>query len=402
MRKNGINTELRPIDGGICAPDGFKVGGVACGIKEDGRTDLAMIVAQKRCRVACVYSQVVKVGAPIPVTKKNLSNGLAQAILINGGIANAFSEDGEQLAQRAVRLVEKYHNIPYDDVVIASTGKLGKPLTLAPFERGIAALREGMGSGEEYDAAVADAVSSVDGDTKTFSFSFNLGDYPCKIGGIYKGKLHVNPNMATTLVFMTTDVNISQKMLSRALSAETRETLNMLALDGEPFPNDMACIMTTCRAENSLIDCVDSEYMKFTRALRAVLTYICDDVARCSDGKTVLCSVLGARSKQVSRAISKQIATSDVIKKSILRNDIDTDGILYILSQSDAITDYSRVEITLWAKDKCLALYEDEKKIRVSEESLRTMLGSPDVNLRVRIGYGNYASTAYGSAILTK
>lgn len=98
MRKNGINTELRPIDGGICAPDGFKVGGVACGIKEDGRTDLAMIVAQKRCRVACVYSQVVKVGAPIPVTKKNLSNGLAQAILINGGIANAFAEDGEQLA----------------------------------------------------------------------------------------------------------------------------------------------------------------------------------------------------------------------------------------------------------------------------------------------------------------
>lgn len=402
MRKNGINTELRPITGGICAPDGFKVGGVACGIKEDGQTDLAMIVAQKRCRVACVYSQVAKVGAPITVTKKNLSNGLAQAILINGGVANAFAEDGEQIAQSAVRLVEKYHNISYDDVVIASTGNLGKTLTLAPFERGIAALREGMSNGEDYNAAVAEAVSSVDEVAKTFAFTFNLGDYPCKIGGVYKGKLHVNPNMATTLVFMTTDVNISQKMLARALAAETRETLNMLALDGEPSPNDMACIMTTCRAENSLIDCVDSEYSKFTRALRAVLTYICNDIARRTDGKTMLCSVLGARSKQVSRAISKKIATSDVVKKSVLRNDIDTDGILYILSQSDAIDDFSRVEISLHTEDKRLVLYEDEKKIRASESSMQSMLGSPDVNLCVRIGYGNYASTAYGSAILVK
>ena len=259
-----------------------------------------------------------------------------------------------------------------------------------------------MGRGGEFSVAAADAITSVGERAKDFSFSFDLGDYPCKIGGIYKGKLHLNPNMATTLVFITTDVNISQKMLSRALAAETRETLNMLALDGEPSPNDTACIMTTGKAGNYLIDCVDSEYLKFTRALRAVLTYICDDIAQQSDGKALLCTVLGARSKQVSRAISKKIATSDVVKKSLLRNDIDVDGILYILSEFDAVGDYACVEIYLQAGEKRLVLYEDEKKIRAPEELRREMLRAPKANLCVRIGYGNYASTAYGSAISEK
>lgn len=400
MRKNGVNTELRPIFGGICAPEGFKAGGIACGIKDGEQRDLAMIIAERRCRTACVYAQTPTVGAPIPVTKKHLSNGLAQAVLINSGVANVFMPEGEQLAQEASRLVEKYHNVCYDDVVVASTGEIGKNLTLAPFDRGIAALRVHMGRGREFSLAAADAITSAGEKAKDFSFSFDLGAYPCKIGGIYKGKLHLNPNMATTLVFITTDVNISQKMLQRALAAETRETLNMLALDSEPSPNDTACIMTTGKAGNYLIDCVDSEYVKFTRALRAVLTYICDDIAQQSEGKTMFCKVLGARSKQVSRTLSKKIAMSDVVKKSVLHNDIDVEGILYMLSESDAVSDYSCVEIYLETEDKRLVLYEDERKIITGEEQRRAMFTSPKTGLCVRIGYGNYASTAYGSAIL--
>lgn len=400
MRKNGINNDLRFIDGGICAVDGFKAGGVCCGIKNEDEYDLAMIIAERKCRAACVYSQSPVVGAPIPITKKHLSNGLAQAILINSGAANVFLPNGEVLAGSATRLVEKYHNISYDDVIIASTGLIGKALTIDDFDRGIAALRVHMGTTRAHSKAAAEAITSNGERAKHFAFSFDLGDFPCKIAGVFKGKMHVSPNMATTLVFLTTDVNISQAMLARALAAETRETLNMLALDGEPSPNDMACIMTTCKAGNYIIDCVDSEYAKFTRALRAVLTYICEGIASESAGQIIRCRVLGAKSKPLARTISKRLATSDVVKRAVLRNQIDVDGILFILSEFEGIQDYAGAQIFLQTADKKVAIYEDERKIAIFDETLREILRASDLILGVCIGKGNYASTAYGTAIL--
>ena len=402
MRKNGINRELRPIDGGICAPEGFRAGGVACGIKDEDKKDLALIIAPRKCRTACVYSTLPKVGAPIPITKKHLSNGLAQAVLINSGVANVFMPDGEKLADNATRLVEKYHNISYDDVLIASTGEIGKEITIDNFDRGVAALRVHMGVGSSFSRAAADAITSRGEKGKDFSYAFDLGDFPCRIGGIYKGKMHVCPNMATTLAVLTTDVNISQEMLARALAAETRETLNMLAIDGEPSPNDMVCIMTTGRAGNSLIDCVDSEYMKFTRALRSVLIKICENIALGAEGRAIPCILSGAKSKQVSRTLSKRIATSEVLKKIVLRNDIDVDGILYILSESDGISDYSLVSVYLQAGDRRLMFYEDENKIFSAEELRAEFLNQPGVTLCVRIGSGNYSSKAYGVAHVEK
>lgn len=400
MRKNGINSELRAIDGGICAVDGFKAGGVCCGIKNEGENDLALIVAERKCRTACVYSLSPVVGAPIPITKKHLSNGLAQAILVNSGAANVFLADGEKLADGATRLVEKYHNISYDDVIIASTGEIGKPITMDNFDRGIAALRVHLGVTRTFSKAAADAITSNGEKAKQFAFSFDLGDFPCKIAGIYKGKMHVSPNMATTLVFLTTDVNISQSMLERALAAETRETLNMLALDGEPSPNDMACIMSTCKAENYIIDCVDSEYAKFTRALRGVLTYVCEGIAGESKGQIIRCKVLGAKSKPLARSISKRLATSDIVKRAVVRNQIDVDGIMFLLSEFEGISDYSRVQIFLQSAEQEMIIYEDERKILFSDERLLQVLHAPDLVLGVRVGNGNYAATAYGSAIL--
>lgn len=400
MRKNGINCELRFIDGGICAVDGFKAGGVCCGLKNEENNDLAMIVAERKCRTACVYSLSPVVGAPIPVTKKHLANGLAQAILVNGGAANVFLSNGEALADGATRLVEKYHNIAYDDVIIASTGVIGKPITMDNFDRGIAALRVHLGTTREYSKAAADAITSNGEKAKHFAFSFHLGDFPCKIAGIYKGKMHVSPNMATTLVFLVTDVNISQAMLSRALAAETRETLNMLALDGEPSPNDMACIMTTCKAGNYIIDCVDSEYAKFTRALRAVLTYICEGIASEGMGRTIRCQLLGAKSKPLARLIAKRIATSSIIKSAVARNEIDIDGIMFLLTEFEGINDYSKVQIFLQSADKKMVIYEDERRIVFSDATMRQMLSATDLIVGVRIGNGNYGAIAYGSAIL--
>ncbi len=402
MRKNGINRELNAIEGGICAPDGFKAGAVACGIRSDNEMDLALIIAEKKCRTACVYSTLGKLGAPSVITRKHLFNGLAQAVLVNGGIANVFMENGEKLADAATRLIEKNFSVSFDDVVIASTGEVGKPLTLLPFEAGVPNLRYNIGNGEEYSLAAAQAISSVGETPKQMAFAFDLGAYPCKIGVICKGDIHVAPNMATTLVFITTDVNISTEMLQRALAAEVRETLNMLSIDGVGSPNDMVCIMSSCRAGNYIIDCVDTEYEKFVIALRFVLRKVCRAIVENSVRayeKPFYCQVSGCKSKQESRAISKKLIENKIVKHALLRQDIDVEGILLILSEFDAIKDSGRVEISLRSGIVQLSMYENGRKQACLSEIKRELLSAGDTMLCVRIGSGNYSSIAYGTAL---
>ena len=330
---------------------------------------------------------------------------MAQAVLVNSGIANVFLENGEKLADAATRLIEKNFSVAFDDVVIASTGVIGKRLTLQPFEVGIPQLPKNIGNNAEYSLAAAQAIASYGEEAKQLSFSFDLGAYPCKIGVICKGDMHVSPNMATTLVFITTDVNITTEMLQRALATEVRETLNMLNLDGVGSPNDMACIMASCRAGNYVIDRVDTEYEKFTKALRAVLSEVCRVIVEGSlrrDEKPFYCKVLGCKSKQLSRAISKRLIRSDIVKCAVRRQDIDLEGIFFLLSEFDAVKDYADVEICLQSGMVRLALYENEQKMSCLPEIKNNLLSAADATLCVRVGKGNYASLAYGSAYTDK
>ncbi|MBQ8428738.1 MAG: bifunctional ornithine acetyltransferase/N-acetylglutamate synthase [Clostridia bacterium] len=398
MRKNGVNRQIYSIEGGICAPGGFKVGGVPCGIRDNGENDLALLISEKKCKTACVYSQLPNLGAPIGITKKHLYNGLAQAVLINGGVANVFMPEGEQIADGACRLAEKYFNVSFDDVVIASTGEIGKPLRLDSFETGLISLRTRMGNQEGYNLAAAEAIASPNEKAKTAAYSFYIGDFLCKIGVLYKGNMHVCPNMATTLIFLTTDVNISSAMLSRSLSAEVRETVNMLNLDGTASPNDTVCIMTNGRAENSLIDRVDSEYNKFTLALRAVLREVCRSIAQEGKGRTIQCKAIGAKSKQLARAVAKTLVGSAVVKDLFVSGEVDLEGIMYLLFGVEGFQDFARVQIFLQANEVELVLYEDEMRIPYNRLLVEGALNSKDVTLCVRLGNGNYDALAYGCA----
>lgn len=398
MRKNGVNRQIYSIEGGICAPGGFKVGGVSCGIRDNNEKDLALLISEKKCKTACVYSQLPNVGAPIGITKKHLYNGLAQAVLINGGVANVFMPEGERIADGACRLVEKYFNVSYDDVVIASTGEIGKELRLDSFETGLISLRTRMGIHEAYNLDAAKAITSPNEKAKVAAYSFYIGDYLCKIGVLYKGNMHVCPNMATTLIFLTTDVNISSAMLSRSLSAEVRETVNMLNLDGIASPNDTVCIMTNGRAGNSLIDRVDSEYNKFTLALRAVLREVCRSIVKEGYGKAIQCKVTGAKSKQLARAVAKNLVGSSVVKNLFLRGEVDMEGVLYSLYSIEGYQDFSHLQISLQASGTQLVLYEDEMRIPGNRLLLDSALNSADLTFCVRVGNGNYEAIAYGCA----
>ena len=398
MRKNGINRELREISGGVCAPDGFKANALSCGIRPNGELDLGLIATERRCSVAGVYSTASMQGEPVLVTKKHVKRGYASAILANGGIANVYVDGTGKRTEKICQEMDMAGLYSASEMIVASTGEIGKRLDFSLIEKKLKPLARGLERSEEMGQRFADAISSENERAFQFSYGFDLGDIACKIGGIYKGSLHVAPNMATTLVFLTTDVNITSEMLQKALSAETRETLNMLDLDGSPSPNDMACIMANGKAGNYLISCADTEYTKFCFVLRSVLLRICEKIMFADEKKRALtCKVRGAKSKQVARAVAKKVIGLESLKDCLQEGKMDVKGILYAVLEHTPSVDLKRVSVRLHGADKILTVCENGVHLSMDQETLAPFLRGERISIEIHLQMGNYSATAFGA-----
>ena len=393
MRKNGVNRNLTAIEGGICAPEGFLAGACACGIRTQGE-DLALLLADCRCATAAVYTDG-EIGAPSVLSKKHLSDGYSRAIVVNGGVANLFLSGGAQLADKVCGLVEKRFVIRKEDVLIASTGEVGKSLFFENFERGVKDLPASLNR-ENGGESVVRALIGENGIGGQLSFSFELGAFSCKIGALFKATAHVCPNMATTLVFLTTDVNITPEMLQKALSSATRETLNGLNIDGISSPNDAVFILANGKAGNYKINCVDTEYQKFVGALQLTLTKVCKAIITGGNRKGFCCQILGAKSKQIAREIGKTLVGATALKKSFLDRRADVDGVLYALSQMGAVEDVSAMKIAVKTPQARLLVFEDGKKLPQNPLLIEELLSERELTLEVDLGVGNFRSVAFG------
>ncbi len=398
MRKNAINRELREIPGGVCAPSGFKVNAISCGIRPNGGLDLGLIATDRRCSAAGVYSTASMQGEPVLVTKKHLKRGYASAIIANGGIANVYVDGKGTRTDRMCHALDMAGLFSANEVIVASTGEIGKRLDFSLIESQLKPLAKGLECSEEKGVLFAQAISSDDSKAYQFSYGFDLGDIPCKIGGIYKGDLHVAPNMATTLVFLTTDVNITSEMLQKALSAETRETLNMLDLDGAPSPNDMACIMANGRAGNYIISCADTEYSKFCFVLRSVLLKICNKIIRAdSEKRPFVCKVRGVKSKQIARAVAKKVIASEALKVGLQKGAVDVKAVLYAVLDFTPSVDLNNVSVQMHTPENSIAIFEKGIYLSIEKERLAPFLQSESICLDVNLHMGNYSATAFGA-----
>ncbi len=395
MRKNGINRELRPIEGGVCAPDGYSAGAVSCGIRPDGGKDFMMILSQRRCAVGYVGTTGINAGAPVKVTKKNMRMGYARAIIANGGIANALQEDGERLAFKTCDLFFS-HGLERTEIVLASTGEIGKPFPFRALQQGVKPLLEGLTSTDKGSRAAAQAVRGEYCEGKQLSFAFDLGDYPCKIGVIFKGGRQTAPNMATFLAFLTTDVNITTPTLQRALEAEVRETLNMLNVDGTPSPNDCVCIFANGRAGNYKIDCVDSEYKKFTIALRAVLAEICKSIAKDGGDRMFTCRVRGAISKEVARSVAREIVGNQAVKSALKQGIVDVKSVFYAALAVGNMLKTERLRLAVKSVGGEIVLHEEGRSLPACAAILGEILSAEEIELSLTVGRGNYQALAYG------
>ena len=387
---------LKEIAGGVCAPKGFKANGIHCGIRKNKvKKDLALIVSDVRCHVACVYTTNLVKGAPILVTQKNVSDGFAQAVIVNSGNANTCNADGVEIAEKMCRLVEEYTGVPAKDVVIGSTGVIGQPLSVEPIAAGMPSLVAGLGANSD---AAAEAIMTTDTIKKQIAFSFLLDGKECHIGAICKGVGMICPNMATMLMFITTDAAISSAMLQKAISADVADSLNMLSVDRDTSTNDTLCVMASGLAGNAEITEENADYAAFCEALHAVTTSMCKKLAADGEGATKLieCRVQGAGSKQDARIAAKSVINSNLVKAAMFGADANWGRVLCALGYSGAKLDPDRVDVVFRSAAGSVEVCKNGRGVAFSEETAKKELSEKEIVIDVSLGDGNFDATAWG------
>ena len=387
---------MKKIEGGVCAPEGFKANGVHCGIRKNKtKRDLSLIVSDVRCAAACVYTQNLVKGAPIAVTKRHVADGYAQAIVCNSGNANTCNANGEEIAEGMCKLVSERTGIPAEDVVVASTGVIGQPLSLDPIAAGMDELVKGLGDNSLFAAQGIMTTDTVD---KQIAYTFTLGGKECRIGAIGKGVGMINPNMATMLIFITTDVSISPAMLQKALSADVKDSFNMVSVDGDTSTNDMVCVLANGQAGNACIEENGKDFVTFRKALNKVTTNLCRRIAKDGEGATKLleCKVVGAKSKNAAKLIAKSVIKSSLFKAAMFGADANWGRVLCAIGYAGADADITKIDVDFKSKAGTLAVCRGGSGIPFSEEVAKKILSCDEIEILINMNDRGGRATAWG------
>lgn len=391
-----MDNSIKIIDGGICAAKGFTAAGVHCGIRKNkDKKDIALIYSEKQASAAAVYTTNLVKGAPLIVTKEHLKNGKAQAVICNSGNANTCNANGIEIAEQMSELCGAELNIPANDVVVASTGVIGQVLDIEPIKNGIPSLAANLG---KNSADAAEGIMTTDTKIKEIAVSFNIGGVECKIGGIAKGSGMIHPNMATMLVFITTDCAISSTMLKAALSSDIADTFNMVSVDGDTSTNDMVCVLANGMAENSEINCEGEDFDTFMKALNTVTVHLCRCIAADGEGATKLleCKVSGAPDIAVAKAVAKSVICSSLTKAAMFGADANWGRVLCAIGYSGAAVDTDKISVSFASAKGEILVCKDGSGVDFSEEKAKEILLENEIDILVDLGMGDVCSTAWG------
>ena len=388
---------MKKISGGVCAAKGFKANGVHCGIRKNkDKLDLALITCETPCAAASVYTKNKVKGAPLTVTKNNISDGIAQAIICNSGNANTCNADGIEKAQMMCDLVEKHTGIKASDVVVASTGVIGEVLNMQPISDGMAGLVKGLSIDGSSNAGKA--IMTTDRVKKEIAYEFEIGGKTCHIGGIAKGSGMINPNMATLLCFVTTDVNISSEMLSLALGKVIKDTLNMVCIDGDTSTNDMLSILSSGLAGNTKITDKNKDFNEFCKVLKKILTHFAKEIAKDGEGATKLleCKVIKAKNIKCAKSIAQSVISSSLVKAAMFASAANWGRILCAIGYTDEKFDISKIDVDLKSRAGMIRVCENGSGIPFDEDVATKILSEDEICIIVTCNCGGAKATAWG------
>ena len=388
------------ITGGVTAAKGFLAAGVEAGIKYQNRKDMAMVYSKTPCRAAGVFTTNVVKAAPVLWDKEVVeSEWEAQAIVVNSGIANACTGKlGYEYCRETAGAAADALEISPQSVLICSTGVIGMQLPMEKMTEGVRMLAKAIKPGEEAGTDAAKAIMTTDTRNKQVAVKVTIGGKEVTIGGMCKGSGMIHPNMCTMLAFVTTDVNISKKLLQEALSADVQDTFNMVSVDGDTSTNDTLLVLTNGQAGNHEITEKGADYDTFVEALHYVNETLAKKIAGDGEGATALfeVKVIHADNKEDAKTLAKSVITSSLTKAALFGHDANWGRILCALGYSGAKFDPEAIELYLESSAGKILIFKDGMAADYSEEEATRILSCSEVTALVDMKMGEAEATAWG------
>ena len=392
--------KITRIEGGVTAAEGFEAAAAAAGIKYQGRDDMALIYSGTPCRAAGTFTTNVVKAAPVKWDQKIVAEApYVQAVVVNSGIANACTgAEGYGYCKETAEEAAKVLGVPETAVLVASTGVIGMQLPMDRLKKGISLLKEAKGEGAEKGTAAAKAIMTTDTVHKEIAVQVELGGKTVTIGGMCKGSGMIHPNMCTMLAFVTTDAAISKEMLQRAVSADVKDTYNMISVDGDTSTNDTLLVLANGLAGNPEITEENEDYRTFAAALNEVNTYLAKKMAGDGEGATALFEVkiVGAESKEQAVTLSKSVVTSSLVKAAIYGHDANWGRILCAMGYSGAQFDPEKVDLFFESAAGRIQIIENGVAVDYSEEEATRILSEPEVTAIADVKMGTASAVAWG------
>ena len=390
-------SNIQLVSGGVCAAKGFTANGILCGIRKNRtKNDLSLIVSEVPAAAAAVYTTNLVKGAPLTVTKNHIADGYARAVVCNSGNANTCNADGIEIAETMCALTADALGIDAKDVVVASTGVIGQPLPIEPIKNGMPALVAGL-KADGSDAA-AQGIMTTDTVKKEIAVEFTVGGKTCRLGGIAKGSGMIHPNMATMLVFITSDVAISPAMLQKALSTDIANTFNMVSVDGDTSTNDMVTVLANGLAGNAMIESEGEDFTAFMTALNTVTVSLCRMIAGDGEGATKLleCRVDGAADVKTAKTVAKSVICSSLLKAAMFGADANWGRVLCAIGYSGADVDVTKVDVAFRSAAGIVEVCKNGAGIPFSEEIAKVVLSEKEIEILIALNSGDANAVAWG------
>ena len=389
---------MKWIEGGVTAAKGFKASGIHAGIrKSKTKRDLGLIFSEKKAAAAALYTTNLVKGAPLTVTKEHIADGFAQAIVVNSGNANTCNANGIEIAEETARLLANELGIEKKDVVVASTGVIGQQMAIDPFREGIPPLVASLS--ENGSPLVAEAMMTTDTVKKECAVSFTVGGKEVKLGGVAKGSGMIHPNMATMLVFLTTDCAVSPAMLKKALSTDVQSSFNMVSVDGDTSTNDMVVLLANGMAGNVEIKEEGEDFSAFMTALNSVTVALCKALAADGEGATKFleCRVTGAKTLPDAKKAAKAVICSSLVKAAMFGSDANWGRVLCAIGYSGADVDVTKIGVSFKSKKGAIEVCKNGAGVDFSEEIAKEILSESEITIDVIFADGDASATAWGS-----
>ena len=391
---------MKQIKGGITVVPGFEAAAAAAQIKYEGRTDMALIYSSVPCVAAGTFTTNVVKAAPVKWAQKIVKQGGAvQAIIVNSGIANACTgEEGMQYCEETAQTAAEVFGIQKEQVLVSSTGVIGKQLPMEKIQAGIHMLAQAKGNDKLCGAEAAEAILTTDTHKKEAAVQLEIGGKTVTIGAMAKGSGMIHPNMCTMLSFLVTDAVIEKEVLQKVLSEDVEETYNMISVDGDTSTNDTVLFLANGLAQNASICPGTEEYKAFAAAVHTVNEQLAKAIAGDGEGATALLEVevVGAADKEQAKKISKSVVCSNLTKTAVAGHDANWGRILCAMGYAGVSFVPEQVDLFLESAAGTIQILSDGVALPYSEEKATEILSEEKVKILADLKLGDGKATAWG------